>query len=167
MALGIADVARARPDVEIVFSVHGNPNVARVVRSALADFDNVTITRPLSYPDFVLMMQRSYAIVSDSGGIQEEGPSLGRPVLVMRDTTERPEGIAAGVARLIGRSRISIAKDILRLLDDERLYSTMAAAVNPYGDGRAADRVLQCLRHVLYGTPRPRDFTPKKVREIR
>ncbi len=131
----------ARPDVHFVYPLHPNPNVREVAIDALSGLTNVTLTEPLDYRSFVWAMAESTLILTDSGGIQEEAPSLGKPVLVLRDCTERPEAIAAGVARLVGTDEACIVRETERLLDDEAAYAAMARAVNPYGDGHAAARI--------------------------
>jgi UDP-N-acetylglucosamine 2-epimerase (non-hydrolysing) len=131
----------ARPDVHLVYPLHPNPNVREVAIAALSGLPNVTLTEPLDYRPFVWAMAESTLILTDSGGIQEEAPSLGKPVLVLRDCTERPEAIAAGVARLVGTDEACIVRETERLLDDAAAYAAMARAVNPYGDGRAAARI--------------------------
>ncbi|MFO6448147.1 non-hydrolyzing UDP-N-acetylglucosamine 2-epimerase [Erythrobacter sp. NE805] len=144
---GMAAIAQAlqtlasREDVAIIYPVHPNPNVAGIMRPALGDHANIALTDPLDYLDFVAMMEACDLVLTDSGGIQEEAPSLGKPVLVMRDTTERPEGIAAGTARLVGTDPTEILRETSRLLDDRAAYLAMARAHNPYGDGKAASRI--------------------------
>jgi UDP-N-acetylglucosamine 2-epimerase (non-hydrolysing) len=140
-----------RPDVEIVFPVHLSPGVRESVMAELGGRDGVILAEPFDYPLFVHAMRSSDIIVTDSGGVQEEAPSLGVPVLVMRDTTERPEGIAAGCARLSGTSPDAVERDILELLDDEAAYASMAQVANPYGDGRTAERIVERLRADLSG----------------
>ena len=146
---GLARVAAARPDVVFVVPVHPNPTVSQVVRATLAGLANVRLTDPLDYAPLVAVLRRSSIVLTDSGGLQEEAPSLGRPVLVMRETTERPEGIAAGTARLVGTDPDVIETQLLRLLDDEAAYAAMARAINPYGDGQAAGRCVAALEHLL------------------
>ena len=125
--------------------MHPNPNVAEVMRPALSGLQNIALIEPLDYLNFVAMMAVSDVVLTDSGGIQEEAPSLGKPVLVMRDTTERPEGVEAGTARLVGTATETIASEVGRLLDDEQAYSSMAQAHNPYGDGTAAKRIAKII----------------------
>lgn len=144
IAKGLQDLA-ARKDVAIIYPLHPNPNVAGVMRPALAGHDNIALIDPLDYLDFVAMMEASDIVLTDSGGIQEEAPSLGKPVLVMRDTTERPEGIAAGTARLVGADAPAIFAETSRLLDDPVAYEAMARAHNPYGDGEASRRIANLL----------------------
>jgi UDP-N-acetylglucosamine 2-epimerase (non-hydrolysing) len=149
--VGMEEIAKAlqalasRDDVAIIYPLHPNPNVGSVMRPALAGFDNIALINPLDYLDFVAMMAASDIVLTDSGGIQEEAPSLGKPVLVMRDTTERPEGLAAGTARLVGADAAVIVAETRRLLDDPDAYRRMAAAHNPYGDGTASRRIAQLV----------------------
>lgn len=140
IAGAIRDVA-ARPDVAVIFPVHPNPNVRGVMDAALGGLANVALIDPLDYPNFVALLDRCEIVLTDSGGVQEEAPSLGKPVLVMRETTERPEGVAAGTARLVGTDRARIVSEIFTLLDDRAAYSAMARAHNPFGDGFAARRI--------------------------
>ena len=135
----------AREDVAIIYPLHPNPNVTHVMRPALAGYDNIALINPLDYLDFVAMMEASDIVLTDSGGIQEEAPSLGKPVLVMRDTTERPEGVAAGTARLVGTDASVIVRETSRLLDEPEAYQAMAHAHNPYGDGHAARRIAELV----------------------
>lgn len=139
-------VAESRPDTEIVYPVHLNPNVQKPVKAMLSDVPNIYLIDPLDYLPFVYLMQRAYLIVTDSGGIQEEAPSLGKPVLVTRDTTERPEAVAAGTVKLVGTDTNLIVKEILHLLDDAGAYAGMARACNPYGDGKAVSRIVDALK---------------------
>lgn len=134
-----------REDVEIVYPVHLNPNVQKPVRSILDGVSNIHLIEPLDYLPFVGLLDRAYLILTDSGGIQEEAPSLGKPVLVMRDTTERPEAVDAGTVVLVGTEEERMVSETLRLLEDERHYESMARAHNPYGDGRAAQRIVKEL----------------------
>lgn len=135
----------AREDVAIIYPLHPNPNVADVMRPALAGRDNIALIEPLDYLDFVAMMAACDIVLTDSGGIQEEAPSLGKPVLVMRDTTERPEGVAAGTARLVGAQAERIVAETTRLLDNSAAYQAMARAHNPYGDGTASRKIAELL----------------------
>ncbi|MCX8501792.1 MAG: UDP-N-acetylglucosamine 2-epimerase (non-hydrolyzing), partial [Alphaproteobacteria bacterium] len=130
-----------RGDTEIVYPVHLNPNVQEPVRRILGGKPNLHLIAPLDYLPFVYLMNRATLLLTDSGGVQEEAPSLGKPVLVMRDTTERPEAIAAGTVRLVGTDQRKIVAEISRLLDDSRAYTAMSHAHNPYGDGQAAARI--------------------------
>ena len=144
IAGAIKDIA-ARPDVAIIFPVHPNPNVRAVMDSALANLDNVAMIDPLDYPHFVRLLDMAEIVLTDSGGVQEEAPSLGKPVLVMRETTERPEGIAAGTARLVGTDRARIVTEMFSLLDDSEAYSAMAKAHNPFGDGTAGTQIARII----------------------
>jgi UDP-N-acetylglucosamine 2-epimerase (non-hydrolysing) len=148
---GMASIARAiariadRPDTAVIFPVHPNPQVRPVMEAMLGGHPNVALIDPLDYPHFVRLMAMSTLVLTDSGGVQEEAPSLGKPVLVMRDTTERPEGIAAGTARLVGAQEDSIVSGIFTLLDDSAAYTAMARAHNPYGDGQTATRIARII----------------------
>ncbi len=137
------------PDIHVAFSVHPNPVVRRLVESELKGVPRVSLLSPLSYERFVHLMKRSHLILTDSGGIQEEAPSLGKPVLVLRDVTERPEGVEAGVLRVIGTEENRIVRESVRLLTDNRAYAQMALQNNPYGDGRASQRIVEILRQRL------------------
>jgi UDP-N-acetylglucosamine 2-epimerase (non-hydrolysing) len=144
----IAEAVRriaARDDVALVFPVHPNPNVRRVMNAALAGLDNVALIEPLDYPHFARLLGLAEIMLTDSGGVQEEAPALGKPVLVMRETTERPEGVAAGTARLVGTDVARIVTEISILLDDKAAYEAMARARNPFGDGQAARRIVEIL----------------------
>ncbi len=144
IAGAIRDIA-ARPDVAVVFPVHPNPNVRKVMDAQLAGLGNVAMIEPLDYPNFVGLLDACEVVLTDSGGVQEEAPSLGKPVLVMRETTERPEGVEAGTARLVGTDRARIVSEIFTLLDDKEAYGAMARAHNPFGDGKAADRIARII----------------------
>jgi UDP-N-acetylglucosamine 2-epimerase (non-hydrolysing) len=140
----LAELAR-RPDVQIVYPVHPNPNVTGPVYRHLSGRENVLLLEPLEYVPFVDLLRRAWIVLTDSGGIQEEAPSLGKPVLVMRRTTERPEAVEAGTARLVGNRKETILEECARLLDDPAAYEVMARAHNPYGDGRACERIGEAL----------------------
>ncbi len=139
------------PDVSLVYPVHLNPNVQEPVRAILGDVRRVHLVPPVDYGTMVSLLRRAYLVLTDSGGIQEEAPSFGKPVLVMRDTTERPEGVEAGTARLVGTARDRIVGEAERLLNDPTAYAAMARAHNPYGDGRAAERIADVLTAALSG----------------
>lgn len=141
----LKEIAISNPDIDIVYPVHLNPNVQGPVFELLSGIDNITLISPLDYLPFIYMMQHSYLILTDSGGVQEEAPSLGKPVLVMRNTTERPEAVEAGTVRLVGTDAQSIVKNVNSLLKDESLYLEMSHAHNPYGDGRASQRIVEIL----------------------
>lgn len=144
----LSDTAKAFPDVDIVYPVHLNPNVRGPVNSLLTGISNVHLIEPLDYLPFVYLMNRSYLILTDSGGIQEEAPSLGKPVLVMRETTERPEAVQAGTVKLVGTECTSITHHLHKLLTDEDAYRQMSRAHNPYGDGQACSRILEVLSNI-------------------
>ncbi len=139
----------ARSNVEIVYPVHLNPNVRRQVYPLLRGVRNIHLVEPLEYPYLIWLMSKSYLVLTDSGGIQEEAPSLGKPVLVMRDVTERTEGIEAGTAILVGTSRKRIADTTRKLLSDQAEYNKMAKARNPYGDGRASERIRKVVKTLM------------------
>ena len=141
----LMEVAQQHPDVDIVYPVHLNPNVREPVNRLLSGIGNVHLIEPLDYLPFVYMMSRAHIILTDSGGIQEEAPSLGKPVLVMRDTTERPEAVAAGTVKLVGTETSNIVRELNRLLLDTEAYKVMSYAHNPYGDGQACRRILDAL----------------------
>jgi UDP-N-acetylglucosamine 2-epimerase (non-hydrolysing) len=136
----------ARDDVRIIYPVHLNPNVSGPVRDRLDGLANVTLLPPQGYLPFVFLMSRAHLVLTDSGGIQEEAPSLGKPVIVMRDRTERPEAVDAGTVKLVGTDTDAIAGTAAALLDDAALYRRMSVAHNPYGDGKAAARILEAIR---------------------
>lgn len=146
----LADIAAEHDDVEILYPVHLNPNVRQPVKDILAarGLANVHLIEPVDYLPFLYLMDRSHIIVTDSGGIQEEAPSLGKPVLVMRDTTERPEAVEAGTVKLVGTSRETIVAEARRLLLDADAYATMSRAHNPYGDGKAVKRIIEHIRNL-------------------
>lgn len=144
IADAIAAIA-ARGDVAVVFPVHPNPHVRSAMAPILGDLDNVALIDPLDYPHFVRLLSASDLVLTDSGGVQEEAPSFGKPVLVMRETTERPEGIAAGTARLVGTDKSRIVSEIFSLLNDEDAYAAMSRAHNPFGDGTAATQIAEIV----------------------
>lgn len=139
-------LANNNPDIDIVYPVHLNPNVQKPVKEILSDTKNVHLIEPLQYESFIYLMNKSHFIITDSGGVQEEAPSLGKPVLVMRDTTERPEAVEAGTVKLVGTNPESIINEAQKLLDDENEYNTMSKAHNPYGDGMACERIVNFLK---------------------
>ena len=144
MCTAIRDLARKYPDVDFVYPMHLNPNVRKPIREVFGEgkWDNLFFIEPLDYLDFVYLMSRSYLVLTDSGGIQEEAPGLGKPVLVMRDTTERPEALEAGTVRLVGTDYERIMAEVSALMDDPAHYRAMSQAVNPYGDGKACPRIV-------------------------
>lgn len=146
----IKDLTVRYPEVDFVFPMHPNPNVRQPIREVfgenLSDPDNIFFIEPLEYLSFVYLMEKASIVLTDSGGIQEEAPGLGKPVLVMRDTTERPEALEAGTVKLVGTSRDTIVNELSRLLDDPASYEIMSQALNPYGDGKACGRIVERLR---------------------
>jgi UDP-N-acetylglucosamine 2-epimerase (non-hydrolysing) len=148
IAMAIREIAQ-RPDVAVIFPVHLNPNVRKVMNERLAGLSNVALIEPLDYPHFARLLAISEIMLTDSGGVQEEAPALGKPVLVMRETTERPEGVAAGTARLVGTDAKMIVTQLFTLLDDKAAYEKMARAHNPFGDGQAARRIVELLGHEI------------------
>lgn len=143
----LAEIAANNPDVQIVYPVHLNPNVSEPVKRILGHIENVILIEPQDYLPFVWLMNRAWLILTDSGGIQEEAPSLGKPVLVMRDMTERPEAVSAGTVCLVGTDSQRIVSEVTRLLQDESAYQAMSRAHNPYGDGQACHRILSALKN--------------------
>lgn len=139
------NIVSERKDIQIVYPVHLNPNVFKPVHGRLGGRGNIFLIEPLDYLPFVYLMKRSYMVLTDSGGIQEEAPSLGKPVLVMRDTTERPEAVDAGTVKLVGADRQEIVASVALLLDNVDVYTAMASAHNPYGDGEASRRIIEAL----------------------
>jgi UDP-N-acetylglucosamine 2-epimerase (non-hydrolysing) len=154
----LARIADAEPDLVIVFPAHKNPIVREAVLPALAGKPNVIVTEPLAYGEFTRMLSLAHIVLTDSGGVQEEAPSLGRPVLVMRDNTERPEAVDAGTVALIGTDEERIFKEVARLLHDQEHFDSMANAVNPYGDGHAAERTIAAIAQLLGVGKRVKDF---------
>ena len=148
---GMENIANAvkriasRPDVAVIFPLHMNPNVQAVMNEQLGGLDNVALIEPLDYPHFAHLLGISHLMLTDSGGVQEEAPALGKPVLVMRETTERPEGLVAGTAKLVGTDADTIVRETERLLDDPQAYSAMARAHNPFGDGHSSQRICNLL----------------------
>ncbi|MBS3985976.1 MAG: UDP-N-acetylglucosamine 2-epimerase (non-hydrolyzing) [Selenomonadales bacterium] len=159
MCLALLDVLAAFPDCRMIFPVHLNPVVREVVMPHLAGHPQITLLDPLDTDDFHNLMARSYLILTDSGGLQEEAPALGVPVLVMRTSTERPEAVEAGTVRIVGTSRAGIVAHASELLESKAAYQSMSTAINPYGDGRAAGRIAQALLHFFGRTPeRPAEW---------
>lgn len=156
----LATIARRHPEFDIVLPLHPNPLVRQAILPAIEGHTNVIVTEPLPYVDFCHVMNRSSIILTDSGGVQEEGPSLGKPVLVMRENTERPEAVDAGTARLVGTDEAAIVEAVGRLIEDTAEYERMATAVNPYGDGQASGRLLQAIQHHFGLAERPAPFRP-------
>ena len=142
------EIAIKNPDLEIIYPVHLNPNVLKPVTQILGNIKNIHLVKPLSYPSFVWLMNKAYLIITDSGGIQEEAPSLGKPVLVMRDTTERPEAVEAGTVILVGTNKNVIIKESQELLDNSEKYKLMSSIHNPYGDGKACQRIIEFISNL-------------------
>jgi UDP-N-acetylglucosamine 2-epimerase (non-hydrolysing) len=153
----VCALANAYEDIEILYPVHPNPNVSEMANRILENHPRIKLCAPLDYAAFVAAMKRAYLIVSDSGGVQEEAPALGKPVLVLRRETERPEAVAAGVVKLVGTSYEDIVREARRLLDDKEAYGAMAKGISPYGDGKAAKRIAQILKGEWTGSVRPRE----------
>jgi len=149
ICLALRELASKYPQLQIVYPVHLNPNVQEPVKKYLSDLENVYLLAPQDYEPFVYLMDRSTLILTDSGGIQEEAPSLGKPVLVMRDTTERPEAVAAGTVKLVGTDSQAIIDNVSQLLDDASAYEAMSQAHNPYGDGKACARIIDVIEQEL------------------
>jgi UDP-N-acetylglucosamine 2-epimerase len=152
LCTALHDLVERNPDVEVVYPVHLNPEVQAPVRRILGDSPRTHLLPPVEYWNLVALLRRCHLVLTDSGGIQEEAPTLGKPVLVLRETTERPEGVKAGTAKLVGTSRDRIVAETERLLRDEDAYRRMSEAHNPYGDGHAAERIVDCLAASLAGT---------------
>lgn len=148
ICLALANIAQKNPEVQIVYPVHLNPNVQKPVNELLSGIDNIKLIEPQDYLPFVYLMNKSYLILTDSGGIQEEAPSLGKPVLVMRDTTERPEAVSAGTVKLVGTDPVVIECSVMELLENEDLYKKMTESHNPYGDGTACQQIINFLKNV-------------------
>jgi UDP-N-acetylglucosamine 2-epimerase (non-hydrolysing) len=149
IAAALLELAELFADHVFVYPVHANPNVKEIVHKRLGEVGNIRLIPPLSYRPFVALMSRARLILTDSGGVQEEAPSLGKPVLVMRDTTERPEGVAAGTVRLVGARRQAIVDGVAELLTDPVAYRAMAEVANPYGDGQASPRIVAAVANYL------------------
>lgn len=142
----LKEIAQNNSDVQIIYPVHLNPNVQKPVHEILSEIENVKLIDPLAYPAFVWLMTQSYMIITDSGGVQEEAPSLGKPVLVMRDTTERPEAVEAGTVILVGTDKEKIVSEAQKLLTNTECYKNMSALHNPYGDGKACQRIVEFIK---------------------
>ena len=146
----IRELAETFPDTAFVYPVHPNPHVRETTAQLLSNTQNIHLTEPAAYPEFVWLMDQSYIIITDSGGVQEEAPSLGKPVLVTRDTTERPEAVTAGAAKLIGTSPHVLLKEATLLLSSTNEYHNRQVQANPYGDGQASTRILDLIRNLEY-----------------
>lgn len=154
----VAEIAHKYPDLTVVFPIHRNPKVRAAIHPAVEGLDNVFLIEPLAYAEFTRALSLADVVLTDSGGVQEEAPSLGRPVLVMRENTERPEAVVAGTVKLIGTKRQRLVDEVSLLLDSPEAYAGMANAVNPYGDGKAAQRTVAAIRWKFFGQERPEDF---------
>ena len=141
-------IAIKNPTFDIVYPVHLNPNVQKPVKQILSDVENIYLIEPLQYEEFIYLMDKSYFIITDSGGVQEEAPSLGKPVLVMRDTTERPEALEAGTVKLVGTDKEKIIEEAQKLIDNAKEYEKMSKAHNPYGDGNASQKIIEFLKGI-------------------
>lgn len=141
----LRQIAEQHHDVQIIYPVHLNPNVKKPVYELLSEIDNISLIAPLAYPAFIWLMEKAYLLITDSGGVQEEAPSLGKPVLVMRDTTERPEAVTAGTVILVGTDKEKIISETERLLNDKHAYHQMSKVINPYGDGKASERIVEFI----------------------
>ena len=152
MCTAIRDLAQKYPEVDFVYPMHLNPNVRKPIHEVfgadLSGLGNMFFIEPLEYLSFVYLMEMATLVLTDSGGIQEEAPGLGKPVLVMRDTTERPEALEAGTVKLVGTDYTKIMSEVSSLLDDAAYYDTMSKAVNPYGDGKACERIVDFIRTI-------------------
>lgn len=150
MVTAIKDLKNKYPDVDFVYPMHLNPNVRKPIHEVfgedLSNLGNMFFIEPLQYLEFVYLMEKATIVLTDSGGIQEEAPGLGKPVLVMRDTTERPEALASGTVHLVGTDYQKIMDEVSTLLEDEQAYEKMSKAVNPYGDGKACERIVEILK---------------------
>jgi len=150
ICLALKEIAEKRPEVKIVYPVHLNPKVQEPVKRHLSNLSNILLINPLSYPDFIWIMHRSKIIITDSGGVQEEAPSLGKPVLVMRETTERPEAVDAGTVLLVGTKRELIVNETINLLDNQERYKKMSELHNPYGDGNACKKIVEFITQIIH-----------------
>jgi UDP-N-acetylglucosamine 2-epimerase (non-hydrolysing) len=156
----LATIAARERDLLVVFPIHRNPVVREAILPAIEGLDNVVVCEPLAYGGFSRLLRRAHVVLTDSGGVQEEAPSLGKPVLVMRENTERPEAVEAGTVRLVGTDEATIVDAVTGLLHDPGAYAEMANAVNPYGDGRACERSIAAFRHLFGEGEPPAEFTP-------
>ena len=154
----VAEIAQMYEDLTVIFAVHKNPKVRQAIYPAVKNLENVVLVEPLEYSEFTQAISLADVVLTDSGGVQEEAPSLGRPVLVMRENTERPEAVDAGTVKLIGTSRSRLVKEVCQLFDSKTAYQEMAKAVNPYGDGSAARRTVDAIKWKFASGKRPIDF---------
>jgi len=142
----LKEIAESNPDIKIIYPMHLNPNVRKPVEKILSNIENILLIEPLEYEPFVYLMSKSHIILTDSGGIQEEAPSLGKPVLVMRDTTERPEAIESGTVKLVGTDKNKIVNEVTKLINSTEAYKSMSQAMNPYGDGQACKKIVEYFK---------------------
>jgi UDP-N-acetylglucosamine 2-epimerase (non-hydrolysing) len=154
----LKDLVRSYPDIQVIYPVHLNPNVRNTAFNILGNQERVYLLDPLPYEPFVEAMTKAHLIITDSGGIQEEGPSFNKPILVFRKVTERPEGVASGCVKLVGLERENVVRETSHLLNDPKAYRSMTANGNPYGDGRAAERIVQAIKYHFGLGERPDDF---------
>ncbi|MGP9681656.1 non-hydrolyzing UDP-N-acetylglucosamine 2-epimerase [Brachybacterium sp. AOP3-A1-3] len=162
----VAGLARRYPDLTVVFPIHKNPKVRAAIRPAVEGLENVLLIEPLAYAEFTQALNLADIVLTDSGGVQEEAPSLGKPVLVMRENTERPEAVVSGTVKLIGTHRQRLVDEVALLLDSEGSYAAMANAVNPYGDGRAAERTVAAIKWKFADAERPEDLGSEPRKEL-
>jgi len=161
ICLSIRQLIQKYDDLEIVYPVHFNPNVKKVVYRILKNSPRIHLIKPLDYLDFLNLLNKCFLLLTDSGGLQEEAPSLGKPVLLLREVTERPEGVEAGTVKVVGLSKERIFRETCNLLDNKRMYDKMATSVNPYGDGKASLRIVEAILYYFrIINRRPKDFTP-------
>jgi UDP-N-acetylglucosamine 2-epimerase (non-hydrolysing) len=144
-------IAKENKEVQVIYPVHLNPKVEEPVYELLSGISNIILIKPLAYAAFIWLMEKSYLIITDSGGIHEEAPSLGKPVLVTRDTTERPEAVEEGTVRLVGTDTKRIIEATQKLLQDVNYYTSMSLLHNPYGDGKASERIISFIKQLAYG----------------
>lgn len=144
----IKTLTLSRNDVQLIYPVHPNPNVKAIAEDYFKDNENVILIEPLDYSTFIWVLNFSYLVITDSGGIQEEAPSLGKPVLVIRDTTERPEAVNAGTVILVGSNKVDLLQNVNKLLDEQEFYNQMSSIINPYGDGFASERIIEVLMNI-------------------
>jgi UDP-N-acetylglucosamine 2-epimerase (non-hydrolysing) len=146
----LSELAVKFPDMQFVYPVHLNPNVQEPVNVVLSQFKNIHLISPLDYEPFIYLLTKCFLVLTDSGGIQEEAPSIGKPVLVMRDVTERPEAVTAGTVKLVGANKINIVKEVSEIVENQASYLSMSQAHNPYGDGNASKRIINQIKRELY-----------------
>jgi UDP-N-acetylglucosamine 2-epimerase (non-hydrolysing) len=146
----LSELAIKFPNIHFIYPVHLNPNVQNPVNSLLSEFNNVHLITPLDYEPFIYLLTKCYLVLTDSGGIQEEAPSIGKPVLVMRDVTERPEAVKAGTVKLVGANKTNIVIEVSQMIESEERYISMSQSHNPYGDGKASERIIDHIKREIY-----------------